>query len=526
MLVATRLPGAAADVRRLADLRRPRRRRADLPARRAGRQVGPRRAHQADRSDRRGRRDGAARRPAGVPVPARSPTSGRISLGPQLGVPLTILLTVLTVNALNFIDGLDGLAAGVSAIAALAFFAYSYNLGVVGYDDVASAPALITAVLAGACLGFLPHNFSPARIFMGDSGSMLVGLMLSAAAVTATGGVDAQSFDSAATPAAADAAAAGADRDPVHPVRRPGDGRGPAHPPRSVAVLAGQDAPAPPAALDRPLAPPRGAGHVLLGGAAVLRRGRRCRSPAGTAELLVAIARPAGGGRRRRPQPAGPPGGPGGAGGRAGRAARAQPGRAPDRAGAAGAASRAGPARRARAPRHGPPTPGRCCDDAPAGARRAAQAPWDISFLRVGALVTAAVTVVAAPVGGPASAAGPAPLGVLVGAAVVTAFFCVSGLVIAWAGRIDDAFTLPAALGHVPGQGAGLLRRPERAPGRRVGRPAGHGVDRRSPARCSGAASRRAGCGPGSCTTSPPPSPPLRRPPQVRCDPEKPASRG
>ncbi|WP_369253598.1 glycosyltransferase family 4 protein [Geodermatophilus amargosae] len=124
---------------------------------------------------------------------------GTISFGPDVGVPLTILLTVMTVNALNFIDGLDGLAAGVSAIAALAFFAYSYNLSSVGYDEVASAPALLTAVLAGACLGFLPHNFSPARIFMGDSGSMLVGLMLSAAAVSATGRVDAQSFDSAAS---------------------------------------------------------------------------------------------------------------------------------------------------------------------------------------------------------------------------------------------------------------------------------------------------------------------------------------
>src|SRR3982751_3263673 len=123
---------------------------------------------------------------------------GTLSLGSDLGVPLTILLTVLTVNALNFIDGLDGLAAGVSAIAALAFFAYSYHLGLVGYDDVASAPALITAVLAGACLVFLPHNFSPARIFMGDSGSMLVGLMLSAAAVSATGQTDSQTLDSAA----------------------------------------------------------------------------------------------------------------------------------------------------------------------------------------------------------------------------------------------------------------------------------------------------------------------------------------
>ncbi|SDX65245.1 UDP-GlcNAc:undecaprenyl-phosphate GlcNAc-1-phosphate transferase [Modestobacter sp. DSM 44400] len=124
---------------------------------------------------------------------------GTLILGPSVGVPATILLTLLTVNALNFIDGLDGLAAGVSAIAALAFFAYSYHLGLVGYDDVASAPALITAVLAGACLGFLPHNFSPARIFMGDSGSMLVGLMLSAAAVSATGQADPQTFDSAAS---------------------------------------------------------------------------------------------------------------------------------------------------------------------------------------------------------------------------------------------------------------------------------------------------------------------------------------
>src|ERR671926_911731 len=115
---------------------------------------------------------------------------GTVSFGPDTGVPLTILVTVLVVNAVNFIDGLDGLAAGVSAIAALAFFAYSYHLGLTGYDDVASAPALITAVLAGACLGFLPHNFNPARIFMGDSGSMLIGLMLAAETTTATGQID------------------------------------------------------------------------------------------------------------------------------------------------------------------------------------------------------------------------------------------------------------------------------------------------------------------------------------------------
>jgi hypothetical protein len=74
------------------------------------------------------------------------------------------------------------------------------------------------------------------------------------------------------------------------------------------------------------------------------------------------------------------------------------------------------------------------------------QAPWDLSFLRVGALVTLALTAVAAPVTG-LVAGWPDALGVLVGAVVVTAFFCASGLVVAWAGRINDTFTLPAALG-------------------------------------------------------------------------------
>jgi UDP-GlcNAc:undecaprenyl-phosphate GlcNAc-1-phosphate transferase len=109
-----------------------------------------------------------------------------ISLGPSLGVPVTIILTVLAINAVNFVDGLDGLAAGVAAIAALAFFAFSYHLAGISYYDVAAAPTLLAAALAGTCIGFLPHNFAPARIFMGDSGSMQVGLVLSAIAVTAT----------------------------------------------------------------------------------------------------------------------------------------------------------------------------------------------------------------------------------------------------------------------------------------------------------------------------------------------------
>lgn len=118
---------------------------------------------------------------------------GTFILGRDQAVPLTIAFCVLTVNALNWIDGLDGLAAGVSAISALAFFAYSYHLGYVGYGQVAFTPTLMSAVLAGACLGFLPHNFQPARIFMGDSGSMFIGLMLAASATTATS-ADSQSF--------------------------------------------------------------------------------------------------------------------------------------------------------------------------------------------------------------------------------------------------------------------------------------------------------------------------------------------
>ena len=113
-----------------------------------------------------------------------------LSLGPE-GVPLTVLLALLTVNAINFIDGLDGLAAGVGAIAALAFFAFSYSLS---SGDIQQAritsPTLIAAVLAGVCLGFLPHNFNPARVFMGDSGSMLIGLMLAGAATSLTGQIN------------------------------------------------------------------------------------------------------------------------------------------------------------------------------------------------------------------------------------------------------------------------------------------------------------------------------------------------
>ena len=120
---------------------------------------------------------------------------GTVSLGSDAGVPVTIVLTIVTINALNFIDGLDGLAAGVTAISAAAMFVFSYHLSDQGYYlHVGAAPTLLAAVLAGGCLGFLPHNFYPARLFMGDSGSMLLGLLLSAAAATATTQADPQAF--------------------------------------------------------------------------------------------------------------------------------------------------------------------------------------------------------------------------------------------------------------------------------------------------------------------------------------------
>jgi UDP-GlcNAc:undecaprenyl-phosphate/decaprenyl-phosphate GlcNAc-1-phosphate transferase len=118
-----------------------------------------------------------------LPLPGHS----TYILSSQISAPITVLFIVVTINAVNFIDGLDGLAAGVVAIAALAFFAYSYQLSANDHLPVMATPTLVTALLAGACLGFLPHNFNPARVFMGDSGSMLIGLVLGSATITLTG---------------------------------------------------------------------------------------------------------------------------------------------------------------------------------------------------------------------------------------------------------------------------------------------------------------------------------------------------
>ena len=114
------------------------------------------------------------------------PGIGVISVSPDLSAILTILWVMLLTNAVNYIDGLDGLAAGLAAIAGGGLFLYSTRLPAefLGPDPLAP---LATAALVGACIGFLPHNFNPARIFMGDTGAMPLGFVLAGATISLIG---------------------------------------------------------------------------------------------------------------------------------------------------------------------------------------------------------------------------------------------------------------------------------------------------------------------------------------------------
>ena len=122
------------------------------------------------------------------------PGGGTFSPTSNQAMVLTILVVVATINAVNFIDGLDGLAAGIVAIAAVSFFVYYYWLTKDLRLSAEAQPALVSAVLAGMCLGFLPHNFFPARIFMGDTGSMLLGLLLAYAPISSITSLDPQTL--------------------------------------------------------------------------------------------------------------------------------------------------------------------------------------------------------------------------------------------------------------------------------------------------------------------------------------------
>lgn len=112
-----------------------------------------------------------------------------VILSPFQSLVITVLLVVLVMNAINFVDGLDGLVAGVAIIASSAFFVYTYivSYGPTNDSDYFNLASLITAALIGTCIGFLPLNWHPAKLFMGDAGALLIGLLMAASTVAVTG---------------------------------------------------------------------------------------------------------------------------------------------------------------------------------------------------------------------------------------------------------------------------------------------------------------------------------------------------
>jgi len=105
------------------------------------------------------------------------PFVGVVDLPAAVGMPLTVFWIVAVMNMVNFLDGMDGLAAGVCAIAGLTFAILALSLGRVD-------AAVLSAIVAGACVGFLRHNFFPARIFMGDSGALVLGFTLATVSIS------------------------------------------------------------------------------------------------------------------------------------------------------------------------------------------------------------------------------------------------------------------------------------------------------------------------------------------------------
>jgi UDP-GlcNAc:undecaprenyl-phosphate GlcNAc-1-phosphate transferase len=110
-----------------------------------------------------------------------------VVLSPDMATFVTVLTVVVLANAMNLIDGLDGLATGIVIIAGAALFLYSDRLLKAGLLDGANIAPLVAVIAVSICVGFLPHNFSPARLFMGDAGSMFLGLLLAAIVITMGG---------------------------------------------------------------------------------------------------------------------------------------------------------------------------------------------------------------------------------------------------------------------------------------------------------------------------------------------------
>ena len=119
------------------------------------------------------------------------PVGGITLFSPTLSLVLTVLAIVLVMNAVNFIDGLDGLAAGVALISNAVFFLYALVLSLgEGGTPYFGLATLLAVLLAGSLLGFLPLNWHPAKLFLGDSGALLVGLIMSVSAISVTGQID------------------------------------------------------------------------------------------------------------------------------------------------------------------------------------------------------------------------------------------------------------------------------------------------------------------------------------------------
>ena len=115
------------------------------------------------------------------------PFQGFVVLSSDLEPLVTVIWVAVIANAINLIDGLDGLAAGIVAIAAFAFFLYSDRLFKAGVLPPESVGPLVAIICCGVCLGFLPHNFHRAKIFMGDAGALFLGLLMAASTMVVGG---------------------------------------------------------------------------------------------------------------------------------------------------------------------------------------------------------------------------------------------------------------------------------------------------------------------------------------------------
>ena len=103
---------------------------------------------------------------------------------------MTVLWVVGMANAVNLIDGLDGLAAGIVAIAAPLSSSTPTSWSIPGPSARATSDRSFSVIVVGLCVGFLPHNFHPAKIFMGDAGAMLLGLLMAASTMSVVGQTD------------------------------------------------------------------------------------------------------------------------------------------------------------------------------------------------------------------------------------------------------------------------------------------------------------------------------------------------